>query len=279
MGQGHAGAAACARDVLCGLRPGLAGGFDYDGQRAHALVATGFAAIEFGTVGVHALPGGLNAINTLAARLAHLRAAAGEGDEDGPDDNGGCRTLPLIGIGLGSRSGGAPATVAADWLAGFGVAASVADYVSLNLSARERRPLLDAGALPQLERAFADVVAACRRLAPPRRPALVAKIPLGPPGAPLPAAALAAMAAGVDGLIAVMPDAAGRVERFAGLVEAIGAGAGVVAVGGIRSAADVAAAMQAGACGVQVHRVFAERGAACVAELRAGFAAHSQDGR
>ena len=41
----------------------------------------------------------------------------------------------------------------------------------------------------------------------------------------------------------------------------------LVAIGGIRSAADVAAARAAGAAGVQVHRLFVEQGANCLAEL------------
>jgi dihydroorotate dehydrogenase len=41
----------------------------------------------------------------------------------------------------------------------------------------------------------------------------------------------------------------------------------IVVVGGIRTAADVAAAYAAGANGVQVHRLFIEHGAACLARL------------
>jgi dihydroorotate dehydrogenase len=48
-----------------------------------------------------------------------------------------------------------------------------------------------------------------------------------------------------------------------------------VAVGGIRTAADVAAARAAGAHGIQVHRAYAEHGRACLAPLLAGFAAGS----
>ncbi|HRP98503.1 MAG TPA: hypothetical protein PL143_19880 [Rhodocyclaceae bacterium] len=244
------------RAVLHRCRPGLAGGFDYDGRRARALAASGFAAIEFGSVAAHALPGGGEAIATLATRLAALRRKVA--------------VLPAIGIGIGNRPGGTGAQLTDDWRTGLAVAAPVADYVSFNLSARERRHLLDVAALPQLERAFAALVA-CADCGDGVRPAVAVKLPLGPVGAPLPGAALAAVAAGVDGLIAVMPDDPGRFERLARLAEQVGTAAAIVAVGGIRTAADVAAALAAGACGIQVHRVFAERGTACLPGLRAGF--------
>lgn len=244
------------RAVLRRCRPGLAGGFDYDGLRAQALAASGFAAIEFGSVAAHALPGGGEAMATLVARLAALRREVA--------------VLPLIGIGIGNRPGGTGAQLAEDWRTGLAVAAPVADYVSFNLSARERRHLLDVAVLAQLERAFAAVLA-CADCGDGVRPAVAVKLPLGPVGAPLPGAALAAVAAGVDGLIAVMPDDPGRFERLARLAEQVGDAAAIVAVGGIRDGADVAAALAAGACGVQVHRVFAEHGAQCLPALRAGF--------
>lgn len=244
------------RAVLRRCRPGLAGGFDYDGLRAQELAASGFAAIEFGSVAAHALPGGGEAIATLAMRLAALRREVA--------------ALPAIGIGIGNRPGGSAEQLADDWRTGLAVAAPVADYVSFNLSARERRHLLDAAALPQLERAFAAVVA-CADCGDGVRPAVAVKLPLGPVGAPLPGAALAAVAAGVDGLIAVMPDDPGRFERLARFAEQVGDAAAIVAVGGIRDGADVAVALAAGACGVQVHRAFAEHGAQCLLALRASF--------
>lgn len=244
------------RAVLQRCRPGLAGGFDYDGRRAQELAASGFAAIEFGSVAAHARPGGGAAMAALAMRLAALRHEMA--------------VRPAIGIGIGNRPGGTAAQLADDWRTGLAVAAPVADYVSFNLSARERRHLLEAAALPQLERAFAAVVA-CADCGDGVRPAVAVKLPLGPVGTPLPGAALAAVAAGVDGLIAVMPDHPGRFERLARLAERVGDAAAIVAVGGIRDGADVAAALAAGACGIQVHRVFAEHGAVCLPALQSGF--------
>lgn len=258
--RGQAQRGECARHdrraVLHRCRPGLAGGFDYDGRRAQELAASGFAAIEFGSVAAHALPGGGAAMAVLAMRLTALRREMA--------------VRPAIGIGIGNRPGGTAVQLGDDWLTGLAVAAPVADYVSFNLSARERRHLLDAAALPQLERAFAAVVA-CAGRDDGVRPAVVVKLPLGPVGAPLPGAALAAVAAGVDGLIAVMPDDPRRFERLARLAGEIGDAAAIVAVGGIRDRTDVAAALAAGACGVQVHRAFAEHGVLCLPALRSGF--------
>lgn len=230
-------------------RPGLAGGIDRDGSRAEELLGLGFGSVEFGTVAAHPeAPFGLAA---LAARLAALppRAAGGS----------------AIGIGIGLPPGVSEAELPNLWLAGLLGAWPVADYVSFNLSAQAYRPLLAAAHLPLLARALYAVAAG--RACLPRPVALALKLPLGDGEAPLPAVAEAAAAAGFDALTLVLPEGDKACPRLAALAGRLRGGPALVAVGGIRCRADVAAARAAGAAGVQVHRAFRDHGPACLAAL------------
>lgn len=225
-------------------RLGLAGGIDKDGSRAAELLAAGFGSVEFGTVTPWPEPGANPGAAALAARLAGRRAGA---------------TRIGIGIGMGA---GAPDALAAAWLGGMRAAWPAADYLSFNLSARSYRPLLAAAHLPLLLHAFDAVTA--EREALGRHIGLALKLPLGPDGDfPLMLAGAAA-AAGFDAVIAVLPEGAGRLARLEALASCLQGKAALVAVGGIRGAADLRDALGAGADGVQVHTVFAQQGAACV---------------
>jgi len=227
-------------------RPGLAGGIDKEGSRAGELLRIGFGSVEFGSV----LPDGLAAV---AERLAPWRGSSG------------C----ALGAGLGLPPEWPAEDLAASWLAGLEALAGSVDYLSFNLSAAANRRFL-------LAEHRARLAEACRRLAW-RRNALAAehgrylplalKLPLGGLDEPLPTAALLAAAAGFDQLTVVLPDESGRFVRLAALTAALGQRPALVAVGGIRSAAEVAAARQAGAAGVQVHRLFVEQGRDCLAML------------
>ncbi|WP_153131685.1 dihydroorotate dehydrogenase [Dechloromonas hortensis] len=227
-------------------RPGLAGGIDKDGSRAGELLAVGFGSVEFGSV----MPDGLA---DVAERLATWRGTSG------------C----ALGAGLGLPPAWPAEDLAMAWLAGLEALAGSVDYLSFNLSAAANRRFMHAEHRVRL----AD---ACRRLAW-RRNVLAAesgrylplalKLPLGGPDDPLPMAALIGAAAGFDQLTVVLPEDNGRFVRLAALTAALGQRPAVVAVGGIRSAAEVAAARQAGAAGVQVHRLFVEQGADCLMML------------
>lgn len=81
-----------------------------------------------------------------------------------------------------------------------------------------------------------------------------------------------AVAAGFDALIAVLPQRPERFDWLYAWAQRIDGCAQLVAVGGIRSSADVRGALDAGASGIQVHRVFAEQGCACLPPLLAGLA-------
>ena len=100
-----------------------------------------------------------------------------------------------------------------------------------------------------------------------RRLPLALKLPLGPAGGFPLALAQAAAAAGCDAVTAVLPASSERLDRLRLLRSQLQGQAAIVAVGGIRSAGDVRAALAAGANAVQVHSVFAQHGAACLPDL------------
>lgn len=236
-------------------RPGLAGGIDKDGSRAPELLAAGFASVEFGTVTPRPEPGSNPGVAALAARLSSLA----------PRNPGETR----IGIGIGMGSSVAPTTLPAEWLSGLRDAWGAADYLSFNLSARCYRPLLAAESLPLLLRAFAAVVAERqhRSAAGGQRIALTLKLPLGSADAFPLTLAEAAADAGFDAVTAVLPEGAARLDHLHTLASRLGGKATLLAVGGIRNAADIRAALAAGADGVQVHTIFAQLGAACLPVL------------
>lgn len=243
-------------------RPGLAGGIDRDGRRAAELLAAGFGSVEFGTVTPDAEPGRQPGVAVLAQRLAALAGRLPVG-----------RNRALIGIGLGLGRGAAPTALAAHWLTGLQAAWPAADYLSFNLSAAAYRPLLGPEYAALLAAALATVAKERERLAAndQRHVALALKLALE--AQPLSPAAQMALAAGFDVVITVLPQRPERFDWLHAWSQRIDGAAQLVAVGGIRSSADVRAALAAGATGIQVHSVFVEQGGACLPPLLAGLAA------
>lgn len=228
-------------------RPGLAGGIDKDGGQVAELLAHGFGSVEVGSL----LPEQAAAV---AVRLAAARVARGG----------------VIGAGLGLPAELPAEQLRAAWLQGLAALWPVADYLSFNLSAQANRRFLAADHWPQLAAACLAVAFRRDRLTADSGHylPLALKLPLGGAGEALPPSAAIAAAAGFDQLTVVLPEGAGRFARLAELAEHLDGGPALVAVGGIRSAADVAAARAAGAAGIQVHRLFVEQGAACLDALQ-----------
>lgn len=264
--------AACARpreatpmnDSRWPARLGLAGGIDKDGSRAAELLATGFDSVEFGTVAPEAEPGGHPGVRTLTARLLALA----------PCERGKAR----VGIGLGMSADAPPSALPSEWARGLHEGWAAADYLSFNLSARRYRALLNVDDSPLLLRAFANVAAERDRRARTgdRRVATALKVALGSED-PFPlTVAEAAADAGFDAVIAVLPEGARRLGRLRLLAGRLRGKAAVLAVGGVRTAADVRAALEAGADGVQVHTAFVERGVRCLAVLRGESLVHAR---
>ena len=227
-------------------RPGLAGGIDKDGGRAAELLALGFGSVEIGSV----LPAAAPAVAAALVAGSSTRRGA-------------------VGVGLGLPAAMPAERLRESWLAGLAALWPVADYLSFNLSAAANCRFLLPEQWPRL--ALACRAAAfqrdCWAAVSGRHLPLALKLPLGNCGEALPAAASIGAAAGFDLLTVVLPDEAGRFERLSDLARDLDSGPALVAVGGIRSALDVAAARQAGAAGVQVHRLFVEQGPACLATL------------
>ena len=244
-------------------RPGLAGGIDRDGRRAVELLVAGFGSVEFGTVTPEPEPGRQPGVAALVQRLAALSPQLSRGQN---------RTL--IGIGIGLSLGAAPKALATHWLAGLQAAWPVADYLSFNLSAAAYRPLLAPQHTAVLAEALAAVASERDRRAThgQRRVALALKLPLEAPLMSM--AAQTAVSLGFDALTVVLPQRPERLDWLQAWSQHINGTAQLVAVGGIRSSADVRAVLEAGASGIQVHSVFAEQGFACLAPLLAGLATH-----
>lgn len=237
-------------------RPGLAGGIDKDGSRAEELLGLGFGSVEFGSV----MPAAVLIATSRLAELSPLRMTA-------------------IGVGVGLPPEWPADDLGDAWMRGLNELWPVADYLSFNLSAAANRRFL----LPEHESRLTGV---CRALAA-RRDQLAAergrhlplalKLPLGGDGESLPRMAGVAAEAGFDQLTLVLPEGGGGLVRLESLANSfakdLNGGPALIAVGGIRCAADVRAARRAGAAGVQVHRLFVEQGAACLAALELANAA------
>ena len=178
-------------------RPGLAGGIDKDGSRAVELLGLGFGSVEFGSVTMQAIAGYNAGMAVLVERLSVL------------DRSGVGRTA--IGIGLGQPAEAKAETLADEWLAGLLAVGSVADYVSLNLSAKANQRFLEPSHRASLLAAF-HAVAACRaQLANAGHPvALAVKMPLREAASLLDTLA----EAGFEQITVVLPD---QGERFSAL--------------------------------------------------------------
>lgn len=233
-------------------RPGLAGGIDKDGLQAEALLSIGFGSVEFGSL----MPDSQTAV---AARLSAVHG----------------RWETAIGAGIGLPPEWPADALAAVWMAGLNALWPMLDYLSFNLSAAANRRFLQTDYLPFLQQNCQALIARRDQLAASsgRYLPLALKLPLSGGDEALPGAATIAAAAGFDQLTLVLPDDAGRFVRFKYLCDVLEKSSGpppvLLAVGGIRCAADVLAARQAGAAGVQVHRLFVEQGANCLLTLQA----------
>lgn len=218
---------------------GLAAGFDRTGVLIPSLAAHGFGHIEVGTI----TPATGHA-GTLVPHQAQTR----------------------IGLNIGSARPGLDERVIEDYAATLKQAFGHADYIAANLSA----PLLHRdgntrGVETLVKRlgVTRDVLSAVGG----QRVPLLLKLEAGPHGARFPAAILAMRANGIDGVVLVS-DCVDRIRAIAGYLD----GLTVISVGSIRSARDVRARLAAGATLVQVHRAYADGGAARVRRILKGLA-------
>lgn len=280
---------------------GLAAGFDKQGTCLAAWEGLGFGFVEVGTVTAEPQPGNprprlfrLPAERALVNRLGF--------NSDGADavaarlEAAGPRPIP-VGVNIGKSRAVPLEAAAADYERSFDRLAPLADYVAVNVSSPNTPGLRDLESADRLEALLARLVARSRTLSPGRagrpRPILVKLSPdLGP--AELEGAVGAATAAGAAGVIAVNTTTsraalaapfgepgglsgrplAARAREVVAAIHRLTAGRlPIVGVGGLFTADDVRAMLDAGATLVQLYTGFVYGGPLTVRRICRGLLA------
>jgi dihydroorotate dehydrogenase len=225
---------------------GLAAGFDRTGELVSSLSAHGFGHIEVGT------------ITPATGRAATL---------------GRSRSRTRIGINIGSARPGLDEQVIEDYVATLRRVHGLCDYVVANLStpALHRDGNMPGVAMLVKRLGVArDVLSAVGGYRVP----LLLKLEAGRHRTAFPAAIMALRASGLDGIVLVS-DCLDRINTISTYLD----GLTVVSVGGVRSAEDVKARVASGASLVQVHRAYADGGAARIRRILKGLAVPTEHHR
>jgi dihydroorotate dehydrogenase len=284
---------------------GLAAGFDKDGVGVRGLAALGFAFVEVGTVTARPQPGnakprmfrfpaeralvnrmGFNnhGAARLAARLRALRAAG--------------RPVPVIGVNIGKTKAVPDEGAIADYVTSATLVADVADYVVVNVSSPNTPGLRDLQATGKLRPLLCAVRAALDDASPRRRVPLLVKIAPDLADDDIDALADLALGLGLDGIIATNTTISRDGLRDAEAVSAAGSGGMsgaplkrralevlrrirartgdhlvLIAAGGIETAEDACARLDAGATLVQAYTAFIYEGPGWPRRVQDGIAA------
>jgi dihydroorotate dehydrogenase len=277
---------------------GLAAGFDKDAEVFMPMLRLGFGFVEVGSITprpqpgnprprVFRLPEDRAVINRLGFNSAGLAAAVA---------NLRRRTHPragIIGVNLGKNRDSPDAV--ADYSAGAVAAATVADYLVINVSSPNTPGLRTLQEAASLRRLLDAVRIACRTVAPDRPPPLLLKI--APDLTPADRADIAevVLEGGADGLIVsnttigrppgLRSRAAGETGGLSGrplfgpstdlLREFHGLTGGrvpLVGVGGVASGADAYAKIRAGASLVQLYTALIYEGPGLVGRIKRDLA-------
>lgn len=279
--RGWYGAPAASPVEAMGLRfpnaVGLAAGWDKDGRAWRTCAALGFGHVEVGTVTPAPQPGNPTPrvfrdegarvlVNRMGFPSEGASAVAARLSEERPYGM-------ILGVNLGKNKDTALEAAADDYVAGVAVFEDVADYLVVNVSSPNTpglRSLQTGAAL----RALLETVVRARK----RRVPVVVKLSPDMDDPDLVDAVEAALAAGVDGIIAtnttlsregVPPSIADEVGGASGAAltaraeavlrrvrEIAGPDVAVIAAGGVMSPDDAAARMAAGATLVQLYTGF-----------------------
>ena len=275
---------------------GLAAGVDKDGEAIDGFFALGFGSVEIGTL--TPLPQDGNPRPRLF-RLVEDEAIV---NRMGFNNRGLAAALPraiaarrrgVLGINVGANKDAADRI--ADYVHGVAAAATVADYITINISSPNTPGLRDL----QHGAALAELLAACTaargttplflKVAPDldtvavdaiARAAIdaeIAAIVIGNTTIARPA--LASRHAKEGGGLSGAPLAALARLRLAEFRRATGAAVPLIAVGGVDSADEAYARIRAGASLVQLYTALAYRGPGLPRTLLAGLDAHlARDG-
>ena len=305
----HLSPAAAARlgQTVFGVRfdspIGLAAGMDKGEVVAPAWFRLGFGCVEIGSITPRPQPGNPR---PRLFRLVPFRAVINRMGFN----NAGCalvaerlRALPPqpgpIGINLGKNKDTPNQEAAADYVAAFEALGPLASYAAINLSSPNTpglRALQAAGALEALVAAVARARDAHAASPGGKRIPLLVKLSPDEPDERLDAIALAAVAAGADGLIATNTTLARdsvrghrRAEEQGGLsgaplreralhvcarlYRATGGKVPLIGVGGVTTAQDAYARIRAGASLIQLYTAVLYQGPLVARELARGLAA------
>lgn len=227
---------------------GLAAGFDRHGSLLGRFRACGFGFIELGTVTPLPVPGHNPGVQALS------RTIRASGLLDTPSAQ-----RDVIGINLGMQPGADPREAWRDYVAGLKAAWGSADYFALNLTAQStctNGDLQLGRLLSRVREAYEALASASRRRAP-----LLIKLAVAADRPQSLRTAALARQLDYDGLIVLAEDDAGTaVSTLERLTDMFADDLALIAVGGIRTAADARVRYAAGASLVQIHRAVTEGG-------------------
>jgi dihydroorotate dehydrogenase len=258
---------------------GLAAGMDKNAVAVRGLAATGFSHVEIGTVTARAQPGndkprswreldlkglrnrmGFNneGADAVARRLARLRSRrSGQG--------------LLVGVNIGKTKVTEAEDAPLDYAYSARALAPYADYLVVNVSSPNTPGLRDLQSVESLRPILERVRAAATEAVPERRVPLLVKIAPDLADADVDAVATLAAELGLEGVVAVNTTIAHdrgpgglsgpvllprALEVVARLRERLGEGPCIIGVGGISTAADARAVLDAGATLVQGYTGF-----------------------
>lgn len=285
---------------------GLAAGLDKNGVGLKAWSSLGFSHAELGTVTASAQPGNEQPrlfrlphsralVNRMGFNNSGARALAERLERAGVRRGNGAVGMP-VGVSIGLTRTTPVAKATSDYLTSFRLLAPYADYVAVNVSSPNTaglRSLQDRAALHEL---VVEMVAQARRLSPVSPVPVLVKIAPDLSEAALDEVLEVCLDSAVAGLIAtnttlardgVSPDEAARARETGGLSGApltqrardvVGYLASasdlpVIGVGGIVTADDALAMLDAGARLLQVYTGFIYSGPALVSEINRRTAA------
>lgn len=275
-----------------GNRVGLAAGYDKDGRCVRGLSTLGFGHIEVGTVTPEPQPGNprprlfrlmedealINRMGFPSRGAVAVRRALKAGRPPGV----------VIGVSLGKGASTPLEDAAEDYLRLFGTFADVADYLAINVSSPNTVGLRRLQARAHLEGLLSAVLTSRHESGRPRPPVLL-KIAPDLEADELDDVLATASSQGVDGIIATntttgrpalrsprasergglsgRPQRARTLEIVQQIAKAGGGRIPIIACGGISSPDDLRAALDAGACLVQIYTALVFQGPGVVRRL------------
>lgn len=277
-------------------RFGLAAGFDKDARAVRALTMLGFAFVEVGTVTAHAQSGNPRPRLWRVADRRALRNRMGfnnEGAAAVAERLRGVRgtswgRAAVVGVNIGKSKVTAPEDAAGDYAASARLLAPFADYLVVNVSSPNTPGLRSLQSVDQLRPILAAVRAAADAATAQPVPLLVK---IAPDLADDDVDAVADLVAdlGLDGVVAVNttiahdlgegglsgpPLLARGLEVVRRLRDRLGAGQVVIGVGGVSTADDARAYLEAGADLVQGYTAFVYEGPSWPGRVNRGLARH-----